>query len=145
MVTGVVAAGLLTDTAVAAGVDWDGELEIRSACPVHRGVLDSDAVDRGALAIPATAVTAEVLAANTVPTLVVHGSADVVSAADQVRRLAQELPEGRIVIVNDGRHDILNDVSHRSVAAEIVQFLERLRLPGAPDIITRIPVGVLTG
>ncbi|MCZ4551855.1 alpha/beta hydrolase [Gordonia rubripertincta] len=145
VVTGVVAAGLLTDTAVAPGVDWDGELEIRSACPVHRGVLDSDAVDRGALAIPATAVTAEVLAANTVPTLVVHGSADVVSAADQVRRLAQELPEGRIVIVNDGRHDILNDVSHRSVAAEIVQFLERLRLPGAPDIITRIPAGVLTG
>lgn len=109
------------------------------------GVLASDAVDKGALATPVAAVTGEILAGVTVPTLVVHGSADVISAAEQVRRLAQALPDGRVVIVTDGRHDILNDVSHRSVAAEIVQFLERLRIPGAPDIITRVPAYVLTG
>ena len=145
VVTGVVAAGLLADTAVAPAVDWDGEVEIRSACPVHRGVLDSTAVDKGALATAAAPATAELLAGVAIPALVVHGSADAISPADDVRQLAQFLPQGRIVFIDDGRHDILNDVSHRSVAAEIVQFLERLRLPGAADIITRIPVGVLTG
>lgn len=144
-VTGVVAAGLLTDAAAVPAADWEAEVDIRSACPVHRGVLASDAVDKGALATPVAGVTGETLAGVTVPTLVVHGSADVISAAEQVRRLAQALPDGRVVIVTDGRHDILNDVSHRSVAAEIVQFLERLRIPGAPDIITRVPAGVLTG
>ena len=31
-------------------------------------------------------------------------------------------------MVADGRHDILNDASHRSVAASVVLFLERLRV-----------------
>ena len=34
-----------------------------------------------------------------------------------------------------GRHDALNDLTHRTVAAAVVQFLERLRLgPGLPRI-----------
>lgn len=145
-VTGVVVAGLLADSAATPAVDWTAELEIRSACPVHRGVLDSvDSLDRGAFETAATTVTPESLSATTVPVLIVHGSADVISPAEQVQQLARSLPEARVVIVNDGRHDILNDVAHRSVAAEIVQFLERLRLPGAPDILDRVPAGVLAG
>jgi hypothetical protein len=35
-----------------------------------------------------------------------------------------------------GRHDILNDVSHRSVAAAILPFLEQRRVgDGQPDIL----------
>jgi hypothetical protein len=30
--------------------------------------------------------------------------------------------------ITGGRHDVLNDVTHRTVAATIVLFLERLRL-----------------
>ncbi|SNT03662.1 alpha/beta hydrolase [Rhodococcoides kyotonense] len=133
-VTAAVAAGLLVDTTTT----WDDELDVRSACPVHRGVLgDAASLDRGVLATEAPTATAGVLAEVRVPTLVVHGASDVVSSVDAVTRLAEELPDARVVLVDGGRHDILNDVSHRSVAAEIVQFLERLRLPGAPDIIVR--------
>lgn len=143
-VTGVVVAGLLADSALTPSVDWAAELEIRSACPVHRGVLSSaERLDRGAFQDAATAVTPESLSATTVPVLIVHGSADAISSAEQVQQLARSLPGARLVIVDEGRHDILNDVAHRSVAAEIVQFLERLRLPGAPDIIHRVPAGVL--
>jgi pimeloyl-ACP methyl ester carboxylesterase len=135
VVTGVVAAGLLVDTGSAT---WDDELDVRSACPVHRGVLGDEAsLDRGALTTTAPAASDDALAAVGVPTLVVHGASDVVSPVDDVVALSEALPDGRVVLVDGGRHDILNDVSHRSVAAEIVQFLERLRLPGAPDIIVR--------
>jgi hypothetical protein len=32
----------------------------------------------------------------------------------------------------DNAHDVLNDAAHRTVAAQIVQWLERLR--GSPDL-----------
>ncbi|MGD6652180.1 hypothetical protein VWW24_22790, partial [Xanthomonas citri pv. citri] len=51
------------------------------------------------------------------------------------------LRDADVVIVSGGRHDILNDVTHRSVAAEIVQFLERLRTPGAPHALSRSRAG----
>ncbi|WP_072804663.1 alpha/beta hydrolase [Rhodococcoides yunnanense] len=157
-VTGVVAAGLLVDAAAtsnsatsnaatsnaATTADWTDELELRSACPVHRGVLDAAAnLDRDALATRAPGATTDVLSVVRVPALVVHGTADVVSPVDGVVRVADSLPDARVVLVDGGRHDILNDVSHRSVAAETVQFLERLRLPGAPDILVRSAVGAL--
>lgn len=42
-------------------------------------------------------------------------------------------------LVDGGRHDLLNDLSHRSVAATIVLFLESLRAgPGLPPVLTRI-------
>lgn len=137
-VSGAVAAGLLVDTGELASTTWVDELDVRSACPVHRGVLDDEgSLDRGALSIDAPTATADALATVRIPTLVLHGTSDVLSPVDAVTRLAETLPDARVVIVDGGRHDILNDVSHRSVAAEIVQFLERLRLPGAPDIIVR--------
>ena len=43
-----------------------------------------------------------------------------------------------LVSITGGRHDVLNDVAHRTVAATIVLFLERLRLgPGLPPIAIR--------
>ncbi|MFC9552777.1 alpha/beta hydrolase [Rhodococcus sp. NPDC056960] len=143
-VAGVVAAGLLVAGADTFSGEWDGELEVRSACPVHRGVLSSaDALDRGTLGGETPVATANSLVHVRVPVLVVHGGADVLSPAADVRAVASALPDARVVIVRDGLHDILNDVSHRSVAAEIVQFLERLRLPGTPDILLREPAGAL--
>lgn len=143
-VTGVVAAGLLVDAASDLPAGWENELDIRSACPVHRGVLDAaGALEHGALAEEVELATPKVVAETAVPTLIVHGADDAVSSARTVQELAAAFADARIVLVDGGRHDILNDVSHRSVAAEIVQFLERLRLPGAPDIVVRTPVGVL--
>lgn len=137
-VAGVVAAGLLVSDAEAIVQDWDGELDIRSACPVHRGVLSTvDSLEPGSLGQKVPLATAETLALVDVPVLVVHGQADALSSALDVLALRSSLRDARVVLVRDGRHDILNDVSHRSVAAEIVQFLERLRLPGTPDIILR--------
>ncbi|OZE96528.1 alpha/beta hydrolase [Rhodococcoides fascians] len=144
-VTGVVAAGLLTEVAPDVEAGWENELDIRSACPVHRGVLGSaGAVERDALSRAAEVATPKLLAENSVPVLVVHGTADALSPVETVQQLAASLVDARVVLVDGGRHDILNDVSHRSVAAEIVQFLERLRLPGAADIVLRSPVGALS-
>lgn len=42
-------------------------------------------------------------------------------------------PAAELVTVRGGRHDILNDINHRSVAAHVVQWLERLR-SGAADV-----------
>ena len=143
-VSGVVAAGLLVAGTDAFTGAWDGELEIRSACPVHRGVLSADgALDRGTLGAEAPVATADSLTHVQVPVLVVHGGADALSPVADVLAVTSALPGARVVVVDDGRHDILNDVSHRSVAAEIVQFLERLRLPGTPDILLRERAGAL--
>jgi pimeloyl-ACP methyl ester carboxylesterase len=133
------AAGLAegADAAVLAGLVAAGSahsgaaetaLDVRSACPVHRRVVTEDAsYDREALATHVPAA----LAASAVPSkpvLVLHGADDVVS--DPATALASylELPRARVRLVVGGRHDILNDVSHRSVAATIVLFLESLRL-----------------
>lgn len=126
----VVLAGLAAPDADAPG-DWDAELEARTACPAHRGVLGDDAAfARGRLSEPLPEALAD-LRAPAVPTLVVHGAADPVTPAATVLATL-----GAAAIVTDGRHDILNDVTHRSVAATIVLFLERLRLgPELPQII----------
>jgi alpha-beta hydrolase superfamily lysophospholipase len=115
------------------GDGWDGELTARTACPTHRGRLDADpGFGRGSLAEP---VPAELSAAaeraarqlGELPVLLVHGEADPVSPVAEARRLASELPRAVLATVADGRHDALNDISHRSVAATVVQWLERLR------------------
>ncbi|WP_034091666.1 alpha/beta hydrolase [Streptacidiphilus albus] len=128
---------LLAGTALegdgASPTDWDSELGLRTACPAHRGRLDADAAfGRGSLAEPvptelarAAAEAAQQLGA--LPVLLVHGEADTVSPVPAARRLASSLPGSVLATVADGRHDALNDISHRSVAATVVQWLERLR------------------
>lgn len=133
-VAAVVVAGLLADTDENSP-QWSDELEVRSACPVHRGVLASEgALDAGALTGATETLTAASLHGVEVPVLVVHGDGDVVSPADTVIDLVAALPDAQVVLVSGGRHDILNDVTHRAVAAEVVQFLEQLRNSGQPQL-----------
>ncbi|WP_156969762.1 hypothetical protein [Knoellia subterranea] len=49
--------------------------------------------------------------------------------ADHValRALTNRSPRSRLTVVRGARHDVLNDLQHRSVAAEVVTFLESLR------------------
>lgn len=121
--------------------DWQGELAARTACPAHRGRLDADQrFVRGGLARPVPAALARAAAEATpedLPALVVHGGADPVTPLPAARRLASRLPRARLATVVDGRHDVLNDLAHRSVAATVVQWLESLRAgPHLPPAVT---------
>jgi alpha-beta hydrolase superfamily lysophospholipase len=49
-------------------------------------------------------------------------------------RAARTLPAGRLVVVRGAHHDVLNDLQHRSVAAEIVTFPEALRNDLVPAV-----------
>jgi pimeloyl-ACP methyl ester carboxylesterase len=121
----VVAAGLPLAADAPADLTWEGELDARTACPVHRALLDTDhRVRRGALHAEPADVPAVL---PPTPVLVLHGEADVIASPKAARAFAEMLPAGHFVLVGGGRHDVLNDVDHRSVAAEIVQFLEWLR------------------
>ncbi|MEC3998705.1 alpha/beta hydrolase [Actinacidiphila sp. DG2A-62] len=121
--------------------DWQDELAARTACPVHRGRLDADArFVRGGLARPVPAALVRAAAGATppdLPTLVVHGGADPVAPPAAARRLASGLPRARLATVAAGRHDVLNDLAHRSVAATVVLWLESLRAgPHLPPAVT---------
>ncbi|MFF6958754.1 serine aminopeptidase domain-containing protein [Streptomyces sp. NPDC008317] len=130
-----------------AAAGWDDELAVRTACPTHRGRLDADPLFvAGALAAPvpgalAEAADAALTAGLPFPALVLHGAADPVSAPSVAHALAARLPAATLATVTDGRHDVLNDIQHRSVAALVVQWLERLRIaPSLPPILTVTPV-----
>lgn len=128
---------LAVDAAVVAGIalpdsagvgSWEEEVEARTACPVHRTVIDGDAgFGRGGLneALPWTSLD---LVAPDKPVLVLHGTADPVTPVAAAVAPYRSAPSARIRLVRDGRHDLLNDIAHRSVAATVVLFLEALRL-----------------
>ncbi|MEU2632735.1 alpha/beta hydrolase, partial [Kitasatospora sp. NPDC007106] len=122
------------DDARAPGPAWSDELTARTACPVHRGLLAADPAFRpGLLGVPVPAELASAAAAAVpdLPALVLHGLADPVADPGNARSLAARLPRAELVLVADGRHDVLNDAAHRSVAAHVVQWLERLRAGGS--------------
>jgi pimeloyl-ACP methyl ester carboxylesterase len=119
--------------------DWQDELDARTACPNHRGVL-ARVARAGAIWEPLPAQLLTVVAsAIRAPVLAIHGDADTLSQVDSALGIYRALPIHEIAVVSGGRHDILNDVTHRSVAATIVLFLERLRLGGdrAPIVESR--------
>ncbi|MFJ4856625.1 alpha/beta hydrolase [Streptomyces sp. NPDC088730] len=125
----VVLAGLPGHTAAVSG-DWDEELDVRTSCPAHRGTLTEDAgVRRGSLrdAVPDALLTAAYGGDVGVPALVLVGDADPLADRDAVARTAKSLSRARLSVVRDAHHDVLNDLQHRSVAAEIITFLETLR------------------
>jgi alpha-beta hydrolase superfamily lysophospholipase len=144
-VQGLLLAGVPTEDRAHGTDGWAQELEARTACPVHRARLTGDSgVRRGSLAepVPPTLLDAAARAGTDLPVLLVHGGFDVVSPVAGARALARRLPRAELVVVRGGRHDILNDASHRSVAAYVVQWLERLRTGAdAPPIldVERIP------
>ncbi|NJQ03126.1 alpha/beta hydrolase [Streptomyces zingiberis] len=127
----VVLAGLPgTRPAPATGGDWDQELAVRTACPAHRATLTGDAgVRRGALdgAAPSALLAAAHGSAVSVPALLLVGDADPLADREALGGVAGAWGRARLSVVRGARHDVLNDLQHRSVAAEIVTFLETLR------------------
>ena len=131
----VVLAGLLAPGSAGVDVpDWPDELEARTACPAHRGVLAAGAVTPGALSV--ARIPIELIGDKedvTIPTLGLHGDADPISPL----AAARDAYPGPVTVIAGGRHDILNDVTHRTVAATVILFLERLRLGADLPVIAR--------
>ncbi|MDQ0615810.1 fermentation-respiration switch protein FrsA (DUF1100 family) [Microbacterium sp. W4I4] len=129
------AQGDVADAAIVAGIVVDTEHTPtdaeRTACPVHLGVLaEQHAAVREPAVVPAAAAgfpDVADLAAVSVPVLAVHGGADPVTPFAQARSVLSAIPDVETVETVDGLHDALNDQTHRSVAASIVLWLERLR------------------
>ncbi|MDT4891766.1 MAG: hypothetical protein QOE97_801 [Pseudonocardiales bacterium] len=109
---------------------WDDELDARTHCPVHRGVLTDDVqLQRGTLAdaIPAALLDAVYGSTVDLPHLLLIGDTDSFADHDELARAAKALPKARLTQVRGAHHDVVNDLQHRSVAAEVVIFLEALR------------------
>jgi alpha-beta hydrolase superfamily lysophospholipase len=135
-VAGLILAGLpvgsdAAPAATAAG-SWDEELDARTTCPTHRGRISAALVTPGALYQPVPQDWPERanLGAIAVPVLAIHGQEDPISSLDAVRERYLPIPNLEFVSVAGARHDALNDQSHRSVAATVVLWLERLKLNG---------------
>ncbi|MHA7987682.1 alpha/beta hydrolase [Rathayibacter sp. CAU 1779] len=109
----------------------------RTSCVVHRGRLAALAD----LSAPAAQTFRPEIVYRlqettlTVPVLAVHGSDDPITGIDEALGAYRSLSASvELVVVAGGVHDALNDATHRTVSAEIVQFLER---KGAEPIIRR--------
>lgn len=110
--------------------DWEAELDVRTSCPAHRRALTDDTgVVRGALgdALPEALLAAAHDAPLDLPALFLAGDADPLADRDELHRTAKALGRARLAVVRGAHHDVLNDLQHRSVAAEVVTFLESLR------------------
>lgn len=117
---------------------WEAELALRTTCPTHRGKLaDDETFVRGGLFAPVPDRLAAYLELDgsgyeeVGNALIIHGAADVLSPPADAGSLAARLPHAELLLVAGAPHDVLNDATHRSVAAAVVQWLERLRA-GAP-------------
>ncbi|GAA2996621.1 alpha/beta hydrolase [Actinokineospora diospyrosa] len=123
-----VLAGLPGPGTAATGT-WDEELDVRTTCPVHREVLTADSgVERGALAValPDALTDLTAGAAVEVPRLVLVGDEDPLADRAGLTSAVKAWPRARLSVVRGAHHDVLNDRQHRSVAAEVVSFLEVL-------------------
>ncbi|WP_377320131.1 alpha/beta hydrolase [Pimelobacter simplex] len=142
-VDGVVLAGLALPRAGGAPTweTWEEEVEARTACPVHRRVIAEDeGFARGALDQPLPWRSVRLVAPGK-PVLVLHGTADTVTPVGAALTAYDALPDAVVRLVEGGRHDVLNDASHRSVAATTVLFLESLRLGADLPAVVREPEG----
>jgi alpha-beta hydrolase superfamily lysophospholipase len=138
-VAGLVLAGLPTRRPGHV-LSWEDELEARTACPAHQGRLAEDpALRRGAFAapVPDSWFSRARPDAIRVPVLGVHGEADAISPLDDARGWFAEVPAAELVGVSGGRHDAFNDQTHRTAAATVVLFLERLRLGADLPVLAR--------
>ncbi|KFF99482.1 lysophospholipase [Streptomyces scabiei] len=115
---------------------WEEEVAARTACPTHRGRLaDDPAFRRGALDEAPDGLPELRLDLVDIPVLALHGTDDTVSPVDGALNAYAGHPSVRTVTFDGGRHDVLNDALHRTAAATVVLFLERLRLsPELPVI-----------
>lgn len=140
---GIVIAGLpshgATDTvadssSADAAADLAADADLRSACPVHRSVLESPGnLDPGELARPLPAeLDLPVPQSVGIPVLAFFGEADSVIDRDASERWLSDVPHAEVHRTDAGLHDALNDRTHRSVAARIVLFLEDTKNGGEP-------------
>jgi pimeloyl-ACP methyl ester carboxylesterase len=128
-VDALVLAGLPAAPQAAPAGSWEEELDARTSCPAHRARLTSPALRRGALyeAVPADWPERAGLGGLQMPILGLHGGDDLISPLGQVRDRYAAAPRAELVSITAGRHDVLNDQTHRTVAATVVLFLERIR------------------
>lgn len=111
-------------------IDGD-QIAARTACPNHQGVLRRAAAEGTLDETLPPELLAIVASGVQVPVLGIHGDADTVSDPIAALEVLRAAPHAELHLVRDGRHDILNDVTHRSVAATVVLFLERVKASGA--------------
>jgi alpha-beta hydrolase superfamily lysophospholipase len=120
---------------VAGLVDADSTFEIApsqlSADPFYLDAMENDPLafvdadggplarelDRGWDSFGAT------LPALAVPTLAVHGSNDPIAPVGALRAYAEQIEQLSLIEIPGGGHDILNDVTHQQVAADIIDFI----------------------
>jgi alpha-beta hydrolase superfamily lysophospholipase len=108
---------------------WESELDARTTCPTHRGRISDQLVTRGALYhdVPADLLEHASLTQIEQPILGLHGQADPISSLERARAAILGAPRAEFVSISGARHDVLNDQTHRTVAATTVLWLERLR------------------
>ncbi|MFJ4632237.1 alpha/beta hydrolase [Streptomyces sp. NPDC088847] len=119
---------------------WDEELDVRTSCPAHRGALTEDPeVRRGSLdeAVPEAVLGAAYDSESAVPTLLLVGDADPLADHEALAQAAKSRAAARLSVVHGAHHDVLNDLQHRSAAAEVVTFLETLRNDLRPLVTVR--------
>ncbi len=119
---------------------WDEELDVRTSCPAHRGALTEDPeVRRGSLdeAVPEAVLGAAYDSETAVPTLLLVGDADPLADHEALAHAAKSRASARFSVVHGAHHDVLNDLQHRSAAAEVVTFLETLRNDLRPLVTVR--------
>jgi alpha-beta hydrolase superfamily lysophospholipase len=119
---------------------WDDELDHRTTCPTHRAKLTAGNLRRGALyePVPDGWLARADLSRVSQPVLGLHGADDPVSPLAAARAQYAALPRAELVSITGGRHDALNDQTHRTAAATIVLFLERLKRD--PEQLTAIAI-----
>jgi alpha-beta hydrolase superfamily lysophospholipase len=132
-VDALVLAGLPATQQAGSAGSWEEELNARTFCPTHRGRLTASPLRRGALAepIPADWLERADPGGLRVPVLGIHGSDDPISPLGQARD-QDAAPSFELVSITAARHDVLNDQTHRTVAAIVVLFLERIRQDAGP-------------
>ena len=127
--TALILAGLPTSAAAAPAQDWDEELATRTTCPTHRRRISDGAVRPAELfaGLPGDWFSPSAPARIAVPVLGIHGHEDPLSPIEAARAWYSSVRTAELVTIDGGRHDVLNDQTHRTVAASVVLFLERLR------------------
>lgn len=144
-VDGLILAGLPVAGDTEAAASWDEELDHRSSCPTHRGRISDSIVRPGALyeSVPEGWLERSSLDALRLPILALHGRDDPISAVDAAYALYATAPATEFVEIDGALHDVLNDQSHRTVAATVILWLERLRAgDGLAAIANPRPLGV---
>jgi dienelactone hydrolase len=134
---------LRPDAVVLAGLPGNGsldadELDGRTHCPTHRGVLGNEPTGAFAAPVEASLLARAYASDSGVPHLLLIGDLDPLADREALAGLAKTLPAARLAVVRGAHHDVLNDLQHRSVAAEIVSFLEAVREGSPPRPLVRV-------